>query len=423
MKKIVVLAISVLALLLGNTVYAKDTVYSLNKYDEEELDYILKDPTGFVMAGTYVKNDDNIQVLLLKYNGDGNLEWKYSYGENNEDYLYGLSYLYDDSNKVIGYVLAVEETTNEERESSPHFLLIDLEGKLIREQESSLHSDSVISRIVEIDKDEGNDGYFVVGSQQQNGFIAKYDKNLNIIWQNEIDDVSITDAMYVNHLGYYVITSHKSEEQTSFSLLKYDDDSNTFSTIKDDFEMNQEPSIEKGIDSYIVYGITNDVKISKNQIGSYYLIHYNEHDEVEWETIGNTPTNETKTIKIQSVLLEDGTNEYYVLSTNRSDDSIEVMRVNSEGVLQEKVKKFKNNYYEIHNFLFQNNILYFVGQINCPEDDNCDYNANSLFLISTEDKVIEVKDNDSHYILLVLVLIIISGCVFYGVRKKNQMKN
>ena len=422
MKKVVILAVCVLALLLGNTVYAKDIVYSLNKYQEEELDFILRDPTGFVMAGTYEKNDQNIQVLLLKYGENGNLEWKYSYGENKEDFLYGLSYLYDDSNKIVGYVLTVEETTNEDRESSPHFLLIDLEGKLIREQESFLNSNSIIHKVDEIQTDEGIGGYFVAGSTENHGFIAKYDKNLNLIWKHEVDDASITDAIYVHHLGYYVVSSHEEEDHLSFSLLKYDEETDSFSVIKDDFENDQEPHVEKGIDSYLVYGLTNDVKLSKDQVGSYYLIKYNSKDEIEWDTVGNTPIDEDRVLRVQTISVDEQNTDYYVLSTNRSDHSIEVMHIDSQGVLQEKVKKFKNNYYDIHDFLFHNNSLYFIGQINCPEDDNCDYDANSLFLVCTEDKVIEVKDNDSRYILVGAVVLMGGVFIFYKIRKKKALK-
>ncbi len=91
-------------------------------------------------------------------------------------------------------------------------------------------------------------------------------------------------------------------------------------------------------------------------------------------------------------------------------------------MIKEKVKKIKNSYYTINDFLFKNNILYFIGQINCPEDDNCDYNDNSLLLVSTEDKVIEVKDNDSKNIIIGTVVLIVFVAVLYVVRKKYKLK-
>ena len=69
------------------------------------------------------------------------------------------------------------------------------------------------------------------------------------------------------------------------------------------------------------------------------------------------------------------------------------------------------------------NTLYVVGQINCTEEDACDYNKNSLLLISSEDKVIEVKDNDSKNILIVIgvFILLIVGTVF--LKKKKRLKN
>ena len=79
----------------------------------------------------------------------------------------------------------------------------------------------------------------------------------------------------------------------------------------------------------------------------------------------------------------------------------------NEGLFVKKVKKINADYYDIENFLIDGNTLYFVGQINCSEDDSCDYDSNSLFLISDEDKVIEVEDSDSKNILIITILIIL----------------
>ena len=56
----------------------------------------------------------------------------------------------------------------------------------------------------------------------------------------------------------------------------------------------------------------------------------------------------------------------------------------------------------------------------CPEDEKCDYENNSLFLISTEDKVIEVEDTTSANILVgILVIIILIGVCIYLVKSKG----
>ena len=74
----------------------------------------------------------------------------------------------------------------------------------------------------------------------------------------------------------------------------------------------------------------------------------------------------------------------------------------------------------MNGFSFDHNVLYFIGQINCPEDDNCDYNAKSLFLVSSEDKVIEVEDKDSKTILIITGIIIILIGIMYLYKKKKK---
>ena len=418
MKKILVWITCFFAILLVPVVYAKDTVYSLNKYSEEELDYILKDPTGFVMAGTYEKEENNVQVLLLKYNENGNIEWKYSYGETRKDRLYGLSYLYNEKNDLSGYLLTIEETTNEERETNPHFLKIDLEGKRIEEEDSLLSTDTTITKVIETSSNEEK-AYLVIGTENNKGFMAKYDKELNLLWHRvyDIENTSLIDVIEIENVAYYAILSTPVEDDETYHLIKFDLEGNELYKIKEDFEVNQKPQLEKSKDSYIIYGITSKVKLKKDETNSYYVMNYNIKDEEVWETIGNTPVDKDSILKIQYI-----DNEYYILSTNLSDKSIEVMRMTQEGFLEEKVKKLKNDYYEIYNFLYDQDGLFFVGQINCPEDDNCDYDANSLFLACTEDKVIEVEDNDSKYILMIAVAIIILMVGIYFIYKKRKMQ-
>lgn len=412
MKKFVFLVIATISLLVGKHVYAKDTVYSLNKYNEEELDYILKDPTGYVVAGTFnkgTKKEQDTQVLLLKYRTNNTIEWKYSYGDKEEDILLGLSYTYDD-NKIDGYVLVVE------KESTPLFVKVDLEGKLVYEKALYLPENTKVNNIIEVDKE----GYSIFGTSQEHAFLAKYNKNLDLIWTKEQSSTSIEELIYLENIGYYGVESLKGED-TTYQVIKYDLEGNKVSVIKEDFEKNILPHIEKGIDSYLIYGYTKEIKLSENEIGSYYIMKYSKEDIEEWDTIGNTPVSENTLLKVQTIQNNNEITDYYILSINSSDHSIEVTRLNSEGIIQEKVKKLKNDYYDIHNFLFEQDILYFVGQINCPEDDNCDYDANSLFLVCTEDKVIEVPDNDSRLILVVMTILIIGVFTIYGIKKKKKL--
>ena len=107
---------------------------------------------------------------------------------------------------------------------------------------------------------------------------------------------------------------------------------------------------------------------------------------------------------------------------NRKEAKTEVVQIDTDGTINKKIKKINNDYYDINNFYFKDDIIYLIGQINCPKDDTCEYDNNSLFLVSDEDKVIEVKENDSTTILIIITIIVsvlMSG-IYLKKRKKSK---
>ena len=160
-------------------------------------------------------------------------------------------------------------------------------------------------------------------------------------------------------------------------------------------------------DGFIVYGITNELKLTNNKSTSYFINTYNSELEEVNDSVGSTPIAKDKVLKLLPVIEDNKIKEYLLLYINDVDSSIEVTKINMDGLENSKIKKINNTYYNISNFNTNNNILYIIGQINCPEDDDCDYNNNSLFLISDQDKVIEVKQSDNRNI-------IIGTCIFIG---------
>ena len=107
---------------------------------------------------------------------------------------------------------------------------------------------------------------------------------------------------------------------------------------------------------------------------------------------------------------------------NRKGSNTEVIKIDLDGTINKKIKKINNEYYDINNFYFKDDIIYLIGQINCPKDDTCEYDNNSLFLVSDEDKVIEVKENDSKTILIVITisLLLLIGGVYLKKRKMTK---
>ena len=90
MKRIVVLILSIFTLFTFTNVYAKDTVYSLNKYNKETFKNIEKsynsknEVDGYIIAGSYELNEEskeetiNEKVIIVKYNKTGNVLWTYT---------------------------------------------------------------------------------------------------------------------------------------------------------------------------------------------------------------------------------------------------------------------------------------------------------------------------------------------------------
>ena len=414
MKKLVCSVLLLIVLLSGYNVYARDNVYSYNKFSEENLEMILEtDKNEVVVAGNYKDSEEKTQVFVIMYESTGKILWKYINEQEEDNVVTGIINTYDENHEKNGYLVLIKEN-----DKAPVFTRLDLEGKLVSEINSSLSVNTTINKVIEV-----SDGFIVTGAKDNKAFIAKYDYNFNLLMINEYpdDSTSIIDVISLKD-SFYGIKKTTVDDSNSYLLLKFDSYLNEVSIVKEDFEINQEPHL-LGLDkAYILYGLSKEIKTSKDRIGGYYLIKYNDQDTEEWETVGDSPADLEKTIKVQGIydnnkLLK----EYYVLSTNSSDNSIEVVRVTLDGLIGDKVKKIKNNYYTVNDYLYKNNILYFVGQINCPEDDNCDYDANSLLLVSTEDKVIEVKDNDSKNIIIGTVIISISVILMYIVRKKYKL--
>ena len=423
MKKVVMIVVSILLFLVGIRVEAKDTVYSLNKYQEEDLKYILKSDTqevsGFVTAGEYSSKKEK-HVMLLKYGIKGNKEWEFDYKESSKDELAGLFYSYNQDDQQNGYLLLIK--TRKEEKKNYVWIQVGIKGELLKEEETNIPNTVTIEKVLETE-----DGYLMVGNLEASAYFAKYNKELKEVFAKEYtkDNASqtLTGIAYIPEVGYYGIVHEVTREETKDYLNKYDEYGQYVQTIKDNFEEDSHPQIKSHRDFYIIYGTTKEVKLTNDEDESYYVMKWNSADEEVWETIGNTPVDKDKVFDIQINPKNEEGEEYFILLTNKIDNSMEVIRMDTEGVIREKVKKIKNDYYRIHEFISYQNSIYFVGQINCPEDDNCDYNQNALFLVSDEDKVIEVKDTDSEWILIATGVIVLGTIGLYVYRKYKKKKH
>ena len=422
MKKI--LFVFILLVMSFYTAYAKDISYSMNKYDDEIFNYIEKsynselEEDGYVLGGSILKEkiekDDttynDYQVVLVKYNKNDKLVWKYTYGNNSEDYIDYLTYTYNEDGNIDGYLIVTREThdINEPNIGTNTIIIkIDFDGKLVYERNIN---EGVITKIIPTYNDENIiDGYISIVNTQIGSSIIKYNKDFDVIARRDFNDTKISDVTLIKEnnkiIGFAVIEGN--------NLITVD-----YNLVNDvvvtDISKYKSYKLGEANEGFILYGVTDEVKLDKGD-SSYYLINYVNNEEV-WETIGETPTSKDGEL-ILLPIKEGKIKEYFLLYKNELDSSYEVIKINLDGEVLKKVKKISNNYYDIENFYSKGSTIYFIGQINCPDDDGCEYDSNSLYLVSDEDKVIEVKD-DRNIIIVFSVIFIVLSSIIVVIRKK-----
>ena len=422
MKKIVF--IFILVLISFYSVSAKDISYSLNKYDDEVFNYIEKaydsklKEDGYVLGGNVLKEKiekdeeelDDYQVIIVKYDKNDNLVWKYTYGDTSMDYISSLSYTYDEEGNIDGYLVSTKKSYNvleEESSNSGVLIKIDLDGKLVFEKEIV---EGVISKITPIyDENHIVNGYISI----INNSIVKYNKNFDIEVKRDFSE-NIKDLSIIKEenkiIGYALIVGNN---LITVDINGYND------IVLDDISKYKTTNLSESNNGFILYGITSEVKLNKGD-SSYYLINYSNGEEV-WETIGTTATSKDSIVSLLPIYKDNEIKDYLLLYKNEIDSSYEVIKINLDGEVLKKVKKINNNYYIFNSFYSKGNTIYFIGQIDCPEDDSCDYDNNSLYLVSDEDKVIEVKDDDSKNVIIVfsILFVVLVGAVIF-IKKKTS---
>ena len=283
--------------------------------------------------------------------------------------------------------------------------------------------------MIPIYKENNIDGYIGISNvieeaSSKQARIIRLNNDLEILWTKNEDKEDNLEIKYLemielledgNPIGFLIIREKiTSEKQKLIDLIKVDLDGNNLEVKETNLEKYPSLSLLSLQDGYLLYGLTEDVKLKRGKY-SYFIKKYNTSEEL-WELIGDVSIKEN-TIQINKI-----DNTYLLLYKNSYDNSYEVVKITEDGLLDKKVKKLHNDYYKFNRFLAKKDTLYFVGQMQCPEDDFCDYDKNSLFLISDEDKVIEVREKDNNNILIGMGILLI-GIVGLIVWKKKRRLN
>jgi hypothetical protein len=455
MKRLLLITVMILIFIFNINVYAMDSVYSLNKNKDEKFTIITKsyndkhEVDGIIAAGNYCEetkeNEDdkttieNYQLMIVKYNKDGKVKWNFKYGNTSKDELDYMTYSYDEESNINGYIIVLKNSYNislpqEEKESLSTIIKISLDGKKVWEKNSNVNKKETITKIIPTFNEENkNEGYVGIGTTNDgSAMIVKYDKEFNVVWDKEYKNPDyeinsyedITNIYEENKIiGFVVVRKQENikDKNKQIDLIRFDKDGNEIKNIDNTLNKYDTVNLQTSDNGFIIYGKTSDLKLKKGTT-SYYIIKYSSDNTEEWETIGDVILDDNGKVVVNPIINENKIEGYHLLCTNEEDASTYVIKIDEEGNIKKKIKKITNEYYDIEDFLIHKDVIYFVGQIICPEDDNCEYDTNSLFLVSDEDKVIEVKDNQSANVLIFIGVFII-GCFGISFLRKRKKMN
>ena len=114
-------------------------IHSINKYKEEEFNDIIRSydnkglKDGYIVVGTFLKETEDLEsknVMIVKYSPNGKIMWEYNYGQERNETLYGITYLYDSEENINGYIIMLSEESEQiESTEKPSFIMLNLEGK------------------------------------------------------------------------------------------------------------------------------------------------------------------------------------------------------------------------------------------------------------------------------------------------------
>ena len=455
MKKLLIILITTFILLISENVYAMDSVYSLNKNKDERFKNIINsyntkhEIDGVIAAGNFCdeKEDkeektkiEDYQIMIVKYNKDGKVKWNYTYGNTSNDELDYITYSYDEESNIDGYIIVLKNTYDinqqqEEKESLSTIIKIGLDGKKVWEKNSNINKKETMKKVIPTYNEEKKvDGYIAIATTTNNSaIIVKYDKEFNIVWDKEYKNQDYEKTTYEDVeniyeegkvVGYVVVRKQENKIQNKnkqTELIRFDKDGNEVKNIDNTINKYDSVNLQSSNNGFIIYGKTSDLKLKKGST-SFYIIKYSSLDTEEWETIGDVILDDDGKVVVNPIIVEDEIKGYHLLCTNKKDASTYVIRIDADGIIKKKIKKITNEYYDMEDFLIHNDVIYFVGQIICPEDDNCEYDTNSLFLVSDEDKVIEVKDNQSANVLIFIGAFAV-GCFGISFMRKRKKMN
>ena len=147
--------------------------------------------------------------------------------------------------------------------------------------------------------------YISIVNTQIGSSIIKYNKDFDVIARRDFNDTKIFDVTLIKEnnkiIGFALIEGN--------NLITVD-----YNLVNDvvvtDISKYKSSKLGEANEGFILYGVTDEVKLDKGD-SSYYLINYVNNEEV-WETIGETPTSKDGEL-ILLPIKEGKIKEYFLL--------------------------------------------------------------------------------------------------------------
>jgi len=202
---------------IGEIIWEKIHNRESNEY--EPFDMVVDSLGNCYMTGSFYTSNVNFgELLIFKYNTDGELEWEYIFEapEPDENYHYGEQITQNN----FGDVFVVGKKF--EADASYIFLIKLSSSGSLDTMITSIENYAYISKL----RVDADNNIYLLCHHNYTVYTIKYDSDLNVIWSNTITDQIIrgTGDLYVdNNQNCYIANTVDWEDSGSHSLLiKYD---------------------------------------------------------------------------------------------------------------------------------------------------------------------------------------------------------
>jgi hypothetical protein len=242
----------------------------------------------YLVGFTDLTGSDNCDIIISKYDINGQEEWVKTWGGSNDDRGYDLCIDASDNIFIVGYTKSLGDSDGD--------IIIIKYDILGNEIWNKTWGGTLFDYGTHIMKDS-SDNFFIVGKTNSFGdangdaFLVKFNNNFEELWNetwggNEID---IANKVEKGSDGYLYVVGHSDsvDSHAGYSdvvLLKYDDDGNyqwerTWGTSYD------QRGLSLALDSNDNIYITGYSFGHPSSSGKGYLLKYNSFGTYQWERI------------------------------------------------------------------------------------------------------------------------------------------